>query len=320
MPSLGPKRGVLALALLAAPRCASCAVVSNTVELPGRSLRMEYALARASAGSRERPPIVFCHGTFHGSWCFAEHWLEHFSERGYDTYAVSLRGTSASPEPVPRKIGVDEHVDDLATFVREVVRTPPTLVGHSFGGAYVQKLLERGETEAAACVLLCSVPPSGNVGMTMRFLRRAPLTALRITRAFVAKTAATSIADASSLFFSDALPENEVRRYMERFAADSKCTLDVADFTRKLPSRNADSSGKRAAWAERCPPMLVLGAELDSIVDARGVEETAEFYGAEHGTLAGIGHDVMLVPGWESVADRVADWLDNKLARPTTAT
>lgn len=304
------KPWALALALLAAPRRALGTVVSDVVDLPGRALRMEYSLARAAPASRPRPPVVFCHGTFHGSWCFAEHWLERFAARGYDAYAISLRGTSASAEPEPRKIGIDEHVDDLSTFVREVVRAPPALVGHSFGGAYVQKLMERGEPEVAASVLLCSVPPSGNGRMTMRFLRRTPLAALRITRAFVAKTAASSVRDASALFFSDALPDAEVQGYMDRFKADSACTLDVFDFNRKLPSLRADASGRRADWVERCPPMLVLGAELDAVVDADGVAETAEFYGVKPEMIAAMGHDVMLIPGWDTVADRIADWLD----------
>ena len=30
--------------------------------------------------------------SFHGGWCWAEHWMSYFSQqRGFDTYAVSLR-------------------------------------------------------------------------------------------------------------------------------------------------------------------------------------------------------------------------------------
>lgn len=38
------------------------------------------------------PPLVFVHGSYHASWCWAEHWMPYFSENGFDCYAVSLLG------------------------------------------------------------------------------------------------------------------------------------------------------------------------------------------------------------------------------------
>jgi len=289
---------------------ATATIASRTVGLPQRGLRMQYSVALPPSPSArpQRPPLVFVHGTFHSSWCWAEHWLGFFAQRGHEAYAISLRGTSGSPEPTPRRISVDEHVDDLAAFLTAVVGRPAVLVGHSFGGAYVQKLLERGEPAAAGAVLLCSVPPSGNGAMIWRFLRRSPLSALRITRGFALKSACTSVDDASRLFFSAALPPDEVRRHMTRFAEDSACSLDVPDFNRKLPSRGARAD-ERPAWVRACPPMLVLGAERDAVVDAEAIEEAAAFYGASSAMLPGLGHDVMLVPGWERAADAISDWL-----------
>jgi pimeloyl-ACP methyl ester carboxylesterase len=281
---------------------------SCSVQLPGRALRMEYAVARALAPSADKPavPLVFVHGTFHGSWCFAEHWLPYFSRLGYDAYAVSLRGTSASPEPSPRRIRVDEHVDDLAAFLAETVRRPCVLIGHSFGGAYVQKMLQRGETSLLGAVLLCSVPPTGNSAMIWRFLRRSPIGALRITRGLALKSACRSVDDASALFFSGDLPEEDVRRYMVRFGADSSCGLDLADFNAKLPA-----SGDTSWIRERCPPMLVLGAERDAVVDVEAIKETASFYGATSVVLPELGHDVMLVPRWALAADEIHAFLQS---------
>lgn len=173
----------------------------------------------------------------------------------------------------------------------------------------MQKLLERGEPAAAGAVLLCSVPPSGNGAMIWRFLRRSPLSALRITRGFALKSACSSVEDASRLFFSAALPDDEVRRHMARFSVDSACSLDVPDFNRKLPARGARARGERPDWVRRCPPMLVLGAERDAVVDAEAIGEAAAFYGARSAVLPELGHDVMLVPGWERAADAICEWL-----------
>jgi pimeloyl-ACP methyl ester carboxylesterase len=287
-------------------------VTSHQVVLPGRALTMEYAVARPSApppGRSAPPPLIFVHGTFHGSWCYAEHWLPYFASQGYDAYAVSLRGTGASPEPAPRSIGVDEHVADLSAFLSSVVRAPAVLVGHSFGGAYVQKVLERGDAAVVGAVLLCSVPPSGNTAMIWRFIRRSPMSALRITRGFALKSACSSVDDASRLFFSGGLPEADVRRYMQRFDEDSSCGLNVGDFNKKLPALRG-----RERAAARCPPVLVVGAELDAVVDAQAIDEAADFYGGERVMLPEIGHDVMLVPGWEKAADVLCEWLSRKVA------
>ena len=111
---------------------------------------------------------------------------------------------------------------DLHSFVR--ARLPdgaaPILVGHSFGGSTVLKYLEAGHP-ARGAALLCAVPPSGNGPMTLRFLRRSLRKAFVITRGLAAKSAATSLDDARTLFFDDSLPEEVLRGYMARFQADS---------------------------------------------------------------------------------------------------
>jgi len=56
-------------------------------------------------------------------------------------------------------------------------------------------------------------------------------------------------------------------------------------------------------------PMLVLGAEYDTIVSQREIRRTAAVYGAEAEIFAGMGHDMMLEPGWRAVAERIAGWL-----------
>ena len=59
-------------------------------------LKMEW-LKCGVRTSVSPPPVVFIHGTFHGAWCWEQHWLEHFSKAGLEAHAISLRGTSGSP-------------------------------------------------------------------------------------------------------------------------------------------------------------------------------------------------------------------------------
>jgi pimeloyl-ACP methyl ester carboxylesterase len=67
----------------------------------------------------------------------------------------------------------------------------------------------------------------------------------------------------------------------------------------------------RTGWRPpRVPlPVLVLGAELDGFFTPAEVERTARAYGAESQIFPGMGHDLMLDHGWQTVADRVDAWL-----------
>ena len=232
--------------------------------------------------------------------------MHRFAAAGLECHAISLRGTSASPCDA-RSVKISEHVDDLRCFVEEALdRTPPILVGHSFGGASVLKYLEAGHP-ASGAVLLCSVPPSGNSAMTLRFLRRSLRQAFAITRGFALKTAATNLNDCRALFFDERSSDAELSAFLPRLEADSQVGLDLRYFNANLPSAAA-TPDSRAAWLPSAPPCLVIGAERDAVVDVVGVEETAHFLGIDGAELFDLPHDVMLCHGWEAPADRVIEW------------
>ena len=58
--------------------------------------------------------------------------------------------------------------------------------------------------------------------------------------------------------------------------------------------------------------MLVLGAENDTIISQRQVRRTAAVYGAETEIFSNMGHDMMLEPGWQAVAERIDGWLTTR--------
>ena len=60
-------------------------------------------------------------------------------------------------------------------------------------------------------------------------------------------------------------------------------------------------------------PLLVLGAEHDGSFTVEEVRATARTYQAESQVFPGIGHDMMLEPGWRAVAQRIAEWLETVL-------
>ena len=85
-------------------------------------------------------------------------------------------------------------------------------------------------------------------------------------------------------------------------------------FRRMQPeSRRAilDMSGWGLPYGSResLPDTIVLGAERDVLVSPAFAQTTAQLLGADYLTLPGLGHAVMLEPGWRAAAEALADWL-----------
>jgi alpha-beta hydrolase superfamily lysophospholipase len=56
-------------------------------------------------------------------------------------------------------------------------------------------------------------------------------------------------------------------------------------------------------------PVLVLGADADSIFTRDQVEAAARAYKTTADWLEGVAHDAMLDPRWRVAADRILEWL-----------
>ncbi|CAN0317204.1 unnamed protein product, partial [Ectocarpus sp. 13 AM-2016] len=80
------------------------------------------------------PPLVFIHGSYHAAWCWAEHWMPFLASKGYETYSISLRGTSGTLIPgaeVRVKVKISDHVHDIRSFAETVLPgRRPVFVSH----------------------------------------------------------------------------------------------------------------------------------------------------------------------------------------------
>lgn len=112
---------------------------------------------------RRGAPIVMVHGGSHGWWAF-EQWQLFFAEKGWTTYALSVRNYTDSysvPFSEYVRLKVSDYVDDVLTVV-EWIGESPVLLGHSMGGIVVQKASERVKPQAL--VLVAPVAP-GSMGV-----------------------------------------------------------------------------------------------------------------------------------------------------------
>jgi pimeloyl-ACP methyl ester carboxylesterase len=241
-------------------------------------------------------PLLFVHGAWHAAWCWDEHFLNFFADKGYRALAVSLRGHGNSPAPRPMQTcSIANYVDDVAS-VADSLPTRPVVIGHSMGGLVVQKYLESRNPPAG--VLVASAPPRGVAGFLMRFMKRHPW---RITRLVITTKSLHGVNPpklAREHFFSTQTAESDVVRYAARLGEEflGKSTLDMTLLN--LPRPHLVST-----------PLLVLGAERDGCFTLKEVHATARAYRTEAEIFPGMGHDMMLDPGWAAVAERIHTWL-----------
>lgn len=241
-------------------------------------------------------PLLFVHGAFHGAWCWDDHFLDYFAERGYHALALNLRGHGGSPLPAAiNECTVFDYVQDV-NAVAERLPVRPAVIGHSMGGFVVQKYL--AVHRAPAAVLVASAPPTGIAPATVRVACRHWRSSLR-TRSFSRPLdffAAPGVSRAT--FYHDATPDEVVAACTSRLGPESARVL-----YRDLLYRHLARPKQVRA------PVLVLGAELDGFFTPREVAATARAYGTQAVMFPGMGHNMMLERGWEAVADRIDRWL-----------
>jgi len=85
--------------------------------------------------------LLFVHSSGHGSWMW-KNFLSYFAERGYDAWAVNLRGHHLSDSIEDwGKVGVSEYLEDIGKAVKKVGGNV-VLVGHSMSGLLILKYAE----------------------------------------------------------------------------------------------------------------------------------------------------------------------------------
>lgn len=242
-------------------------------------------------------PLVFLHGAWHAAWCWEEHFLEYFADRGYRALALSLRGhgRSASAKPL-RACSLTDYIEDLTLIAGSLPRKP-VVIGHSMGGLIVLKYLE--SHTAAAGVLMAPTPPLAYLGTGLRWLRRHPWHFTRIAVTGKSLGLVSNPGLVRERFFSEHTPESSVLDYSARLQEESGRIGFDAVMSLPRPRRVTT-------------PLLVLGALDDGLVSRRRIRATARAYRTAAEFFPVMGHDMMLEPGWAVVAARIDSWLTGR--------
>ena len=102
--------------------------------------------------NRQTPLIMI-----HGAWLSASSWdnyREYFANRGFDVSAPEWPRKASDVEKIRETagtsagLGVQEIVDHYAQLI-DGLEQPPVLIGHSYGGLFVELLRNRTRSSSA---------------------------------------------------------------------------------------------------------------------------------------------------------------------------
>jgi alpha-beta hydrolase superfamily lysophospholipase len=249
----------------------------------------------------------------HGLWMTPlswEHWVARYEQAGYRVLAPAWPGMAGSVEQLRadhtpyEHLGVTEIVDAYDAVVQKL-DAPPIIMGHSFGGAFVEILLDRGL--GAAGVAIDPAPVKG--------VLRLPLSTLRSSFPVLGNPTNTHKAVMLSpqefhYSFTNTLSEEESAAVYDRYAVPG---LGLVLFQAALANFNPHAATKVDFNNDDRAPLLIIGGGVDHVVPAVVTREAAGHYKnsdalTTYKEFPGRSHYTLGQAGWEEVADYALEW------------
>jgi pimeloyl-ACP methyl ester carboxylesterase len=253
----------------------------------------------------------------HGLWMTPlawEDWFARYSARGirvltpgYPGIAGGTAGVAAlreDPSPLA-DLGVREVMDHLVDVVSELPN-PPILMGHSFGGTFVQLLLDAGYGRAGVSI----------DGAAVKGVKALPFSEIRATFPVLKNPAnlrrAVSITPEQFHYaFTNTLTEEESRVVYDRYSVPVPARIlfqgGLANVTHGAATTYNFANDDRA-------PLLFIAGGDDRILPP-AVQHENYMKNAKHSTaktayklFPGRDHFTCGAPGWEKVADFALNW------------
>lgn len=257
--------------------------------------------------------VVLLHGLWMTplSW---EHWVTRYEQRGLKVVTPGYPGIGpgtagvealrADPSPLAG-LGVREVFDHLVEVIG-ALDTKPVIMGHSFGGAFVQLLLDAGHGAAGVSI----------DGAAVKGVKALPFSEIKATFPVLHnpanKSRAVPITEKQFHYaFTNNLTEEESKAVYDRYAVPvSGRMLFQGGFANFTPhAATAYDFGNHAR-----PPLLFISGGNDNILPLAVQRENYEKNAKQSKAITayklfeGRSHYTCGEDGWEAVADLALDW------------
>jgi alpha-beta hydrolase superfamily lysophospholipase len=243
-------------------------------------------------------PVVFIHGLWvhASSW---QPWIDLFEHEGYMAVAPLWPGEHDTVETSRQHPddAADKSIHDVVAHFQAIVdsfEVQPILIGHSFGGLIVEKLLGQGYGAAGV-----AIDPAQIKGVLP-----LPLNQLRSSFPVLGNPAnlhrAVSLTEEQWRFgFGNALSEEESSALWNAW---------------NIPSFTVHSEAEVATGNDDRSPLLLIAGGRDHTVPEAVVDATLRQYRDSNAvteliTFADRGHSLTIDHGWNQLATEILVWL-----------
>lgn len=255
--------------------------------------------------------IVLVHGLWMTprSW---EHWASYYRDKDYRVLTPAYPGFDIEVEAlrenteVVAQLTVPETIDHLTRIIEELP-APPIIMGHSFGGALTQLLLDRGL--GAAAVAINSAPTEGVLVQPPSQVKSL----FPVLKHYSNRHKAVGFTPKQFHYaFTNTLNEADSLEAYNRYAipAPGSWVWRFGVFANFTP-------GPQETWVDYTrnvrAPLLFIGGGADHIMTPSVNKANAHKYRKSTAVTAydefpGRSHWTCGEPGWEAVADHALDW------------
>jgi len=271
----------------------------------------------AAENENGRIPLLLVHG----AWLSARSWenyVDYFGSRGFAVSAPEWPRKQGDVEEMRETaddsagLGVEEIVNHYAALIGELEQ-PPVLIGHSYGGLFVELLLDRGLGRAG--VAMSPAPPKGILVLPFSTLKAG---APALAHPSKWHGVVTLTPEEFAYAFVNTFPPEEAAAAYERYAVPETGQIfyeaGFANFHLHPPTEVHFKSSDRA-------PLLIVGAGEDHTVPAKLSKAAYKRYEkseakTDYLEFEGRPHLHMAAPDWQEVAEAIDSWLDGVLDAP----
>jgi pimeloyl-ACP methyl ester carboxylesterase len=263
----------------------------------------------------------------HGLWVTSRSWdrfRTYFESRNYRVLTPPWPRLVGDVEDVRRDpsalngLGVKECVDHYEAIIR-ALDEPPIIMGHSFGGLYIQMLVDRGL--GAVGVAIDAAQPKGVLRLPAAQIKA--LSPVLLNPANRKRTVALTYKE-FRYGFANTMSDVDARAAFENEAIPGPGRLVFEAGLANLNPRAATKVNYRND--KRAPLLLIAGSDDHTVPAAVNRSNYHKYHRSKAVTsfkeFAGRSHLIVAQTGWEEVADYALSWaeqqLEIRLSAPTS--
>ena len=253
--------------------------------------------------------IVLIHGLWMTplSW---EHWIDRYENRGFRVLAPAWPGMDGDIDELRRDpsgiehLSIQEIVDHYDVIIREL-DTEPIIMGHSFGGAFTQILLDRGL--GAAGVAIDSAAVKGVLTLPWSTLKSG----FPVLKSPANNHKAVALSFEEFRYaFTNTLSEEESKAAYERYAVPGPGRVL---FQAALANFNPHATTSVEFHNDERAPLLLIAGGKDHVSPAAINESNARLYRKSKAVTVYEefplrSHFTLGEEGWQQVADYALNW------------